>query len=253
MFVEERRNTIVDLVNKKNRASVIELSSFLKVTEATIRRDLCDLEQRELIVRTHGGALRIDKTSREAPLQERVTQRKGQKSRIAQFVSQLVRHGETIMMDGGSTTLLVAEMLVSKSNLMVVTNSPPIGETLAEVNGSRVILVGGELRRRTDSLIGTSAELTLKQFRADKAILGMSGLLVDEGFFSVNPQESEIKRIMARCAKETVVVMDSSKIGKVTFSFVFDFSAVRRLITDSGIAKEDVTRLEEHGIEVITV
>jgi DeoR family fructose operon transcriptional repressor len=253
MFVEERRSKIIELLNKKNRASVPELSHLLRVTTATIRRDLSHLEQRALIIRTHGGALKIDKTSGEASLQERVTLHKDEKQRIAQFVAQLVLDGETIMMDGGSTTLIVAQKLNTKRDLTIITNSPPIAAVIAEQNGCKVILTGGEVRKNTDTLVGTITESTIKQFRADKTIIGMSGLLSDEGFFTVSPPETEIKRIMARCGKETIVVMDSSKVGKVTLSFVFDFSSVDKLITDTNISKEDADLIRKHEIEVITV
>ena len=128
IFVEERRDRIVELLKKKYKASVSELSQEFRVGEATIRRDLTDLEARGLAQRTHGGVLIIDRANAETPLNERETYNREKKERIAQFISQFVRNGETIMMDGGSTTFMIARHLRVKRNLVVVTNSPAIAD-----------------------------------------------------------------------------------------------------------------------------
>jgi DeoR family fructose operon transcriptional repressor len=253
IFVEERRNRIVELLAQKNRASVSELSQQFRIGEATIRRDLTELEQRGLVLRTHGGVLIMEKASREAPLIERETHYREQKERIAQFVAQFVRNGESIMIDGGSTTLQIARMLRVRRNLVVVTNSPAIAEELLSGADNEVILTGGRLREVTRVLAGPITEYVIRQFRADRVILGMSSLVPDEGLFTVNTSEAEVKRTMMNCGKEVIIAIDSSKIGRPTLSFVSDFSMVGKLITDEGISPEDLQKIEEKGVEVITV
>jgi len=252
-FVDERRNRIHEILIRKRKASVFELSQEFHVGEATIRRDLSELEARGLVLRTHGGALFKDNASEEAPLKERETRNQEMKERIAQFAAQLIRNGETIMIDGGSTTLKLARLLRAKHNLVIVTNSPALADEMVGANGCQVIVTGGELREATRSLVGPIAEGTIRQFRADRVILGMSSLMPQEGFFTVNHQEAEVKRTMMKCGKEIIVVMDSSKVGKFTFSAVSDFSTVDKLITDSGISPDDIRAIEEKGVDVITV
>jgi DeoR family transcriptional regulator, fructose operon transcriptional repressor len=253
IFVEERRNRIIELLEKKNKASVSELSLEFRIGEATIRRDLTDLEQRGLVLRTHGGVLLMETASRESPLNERETHNREQKERIARFVAQVVRNGESIMIDGGTTTLQIARLLRAGKNLVVITNAPVIAEEMLGSGDNQVILTGGQLREVTRVLAGPLTQYAIRQFRADRVILGMSSLMPDEGFFTVNTSEAEVKRTMMQCGKEVIIAMDSSKIGKVTLSFVSDFSAIGKIITDTGISPEDIQKIEKKGVEVIAV
>ncbi|MFI5369040.1 MAG: DeoR/GlpR family DNA-binding transcription regulator [Spirochaetia bacterium] len=252
-FVEERRNKILEYVNKNSRADVTELADFHTVTEATIRRDLVTLEKQGRVYRAHGGALRREPLSvwQISRLQDRIIMHLEEKTRIAQFVTQLVHDGESLMIDGGSTTMLVAQKLRVKKNLLVVTNAPAIGELMIEDN--KVILTGGELLKETQALLGSAAEQSLKQYRTDKAIIGVSGILVNEGCFSAIPQEAEIKRLMSLNSSETILVSDSSKIGARAFSFFCDFSHVDKLVTDKNISKAALEELKQQGVEVFTV
>jgi DeoR/GlpR family transcriptional regulator of sugar metabolism len=253
IFVEERRNRIVELLSSKHKASVSELSQQFKVGEATIRRDLHELEQRGLVLRTHGGVLLMDSASSEAPLKERETQHKEEKERIANFIAQFIRNGESIMIDVGTTTMQIAKALRPKRNLVVVTNFPALAAEMSNTGGNQVILTGGELRETSGSLVGPLAVHSIRQFRVDRVILGMSAIMPDEGFFTVNPSEAEVKRGMMQCGKDVIVAMDSSKIGKITLSFVSDFSMVGKVITDVGASAEDIEKMTRHGIEVVTV
>lgn len=102
-------------------------------------------------------------------------------------------------------------------------------------------------------MIGSAAELSLKQYRTDKAIFGLSGIIVDEGCFSAIPQEAEIKRLMSSNSRETILVSDSSKIGVRAFCFFCDFTHVEKLVTDKNISKAALERLKQQGVEVIAV
>jgi len=251
IYVEERRNRIIEILSRNNRASVAELSQAFRIGEATIRRDLHELESRGLVLRTHGGVLLMDTASRETPVMERETHNSKKKERIAHCIAQFIKNGESIMIDGGTTTLQIARTLRVKRQLVVITNCPAVGEQLLGNGGNQVILTGGELREVTGVAVGPMAEYTIRQFRADRVILGMSSLIPEEGFFTVNASEAELKRVMMRCGKEVIVAMDSSKIGKVTLSFVSDFSLIGKLITDDGISAEDIQKIEKRGVEVV--
>lgn len=254
-FIEERHKKILEYVNKNNRADVSELAASFAVTEATIRRDLGNLEERGLLYRAHGGALRREQPSvwRTSQLQDRMCRQVEEKTRIAQFVMQLVHDGESLMIDDGSTTLLVASKLVDKKNLLLVTNAPSIGELIVEKTDNKVILTGGELLKDTKALIGSATEQSLKRYRTDKAIIGASGILVSEGCFAAIPQEAEIKRLMSMNSSETIIVADSSKIGVRAFCFCCDFSRVDKLVTDKNISKAALEGLKQQGVEVFAV
>ncbi len=253
VFVEERRSRIIEILSRKNRASVAELSLEFRVGEATIRRDLQELESRGLVLRTHGGVLVMDAVSHESPLAERETHNHERKERIGRCIAQFIKNGESILIDGGTTTLQVARALHVKRQLIVITNCPAIGEQMMANGNNQVILTGGELHGMTGVAVGPMAEHAVRQFRTDRVIIGMSSLIIEDGFFTVNPSEAELKRVMMRCGKEVIVAMDSSKIGKVTLSFVSDFSMVGKLVTDDGISAEDVKRIEKNDVEVIAV
>lgn len=253
IFVEERRECIMKLLQKYRRITLVELSKAFDVGEVTLRRDLNELEAKGLIRRTHGGAILVDNASEEIAIKERESKNKEEKERIARFISQIVRNGETLMMDGGSTTLHIAQMLKNKNELAIITNTPVIANELVGINGNRVILTGGVLQAKTHALVGPVAKYALSGLHADKVILGMTAMLPEEGFFTVNHYEAEIKRTMMRCGKEVIVAIDSSKIGNITFSFVSDFSRVDKLVIDSGISKEQIETIERQDVEVIVV
>lgn len=253
MFAEERRDKILEILAKENRVNVNELASFFKIGEATIRRDLDELEDRGLLRRTHGGALLADNISLETSIKERETKNREAKIRIATFVSQLIRNGETLMIDGGTTTLEVARLLKTKRNLVIITNAPSIADEIVSYETSTVILTGGEFQEKTRVLVGPIAERTIRQFRADKAVLGMSSIIPEEGFFTANIYEATIKKTFMECAKEVIIVMDSSKVGKISSSFISDLSLVDKLIIDKDISEENIRKIENYDIEVITV
>ena len=253
-FLEERRMRLLEYINGNSRADVGELASKFGVPEATIRRDLLVMESQNLIYRTHGGAIKRDQHSlwQTTSLHERSIQHREEKERIADLVEQMVHDGDSIMIDAGSTTLCVARKLVSRKNLLILTNTASIAEILAGVNNNKVILTGGELVKRTNACIGGAAELALKQYRTDKAIIGVSGMLMDEGFFAAIPEEAEIKRLMSKNAKETIVVTDSSKVGTRALCFVSDFAGVDKVITDTNIPRPALDQLVKEGVEVFT-
>lgn len=254
-FAEERRIKLLEYINRNSRADVAQLADQFEVTEATIRRDLLSMESDNLIYRTHGGAIKRAQPSlwETTTLQERSIRQREEKERIADLVEQLVHDGDSIMIDGGSTTLCVVRKLTSKKKMLIVTNTSTIGEALVEMNDNKVILTGGELVKGLNSTIGVAAEHAIQQYRVDKAIIGVSGILLDEGFFSAVPAEAEIKRLMLRNSRERIVVADSSKIGTRAFCLVCDFNGVDKLVTDKGISKTALDQLKKAGIEVFTV
>jgi DeoR/GlpR family transcriptional regulator of sugar metabolism len=251
LFVEERRDRIYALIAKNKRVTLTELAQENSIGPATIRRDLIALEQKGLVKRTHGGAILADRTLEEIGFKIREHSNIPIKETIARMAANFVSNGEALFLDGGTTTQLVSRALKTKSNLVIVTNSPLVASEIAGTNGNVVLMTGGELRAGTNVLMGPVAVSVVKQFRADHTILGMSSLIPDQGFFTANYQEAELKRTMIEQGAHTTIVMDSGKIGKYMFSLVCSASKIHRLIIDDGISPQVTEALEKQGIEVV--
>jgi DeoR/GlpR family transcriptional regulator of sugar metabolism len=253
-FTRERHQKIIDHLNLKGRVAVDELSSYFNVTGMTIRRDLLFLEKQGFLYRVHGGALKRETKSiwQMSTLQDRLCQNAEEKEQIALCVAELIKDNESVMIDGGSTTTKVAQHLQGKKELLIVSNALTIGEILVQSN-NKVILTGGELLKETNALIGNATNAALASYRTDKAIIGVSGLVPDEGLFSAIPQEAEVKKLMLQNSRLAIVAVDSSKIGTRAFYMFSDLKDVDILVTDRKIKKDDLSVLEKAGIEVIVV
>lgn len=253
LFSEERRKKEVEYLQKYKRATITQLVEILSVSDVTVRRDLAQLESEGLIRRTHGGAILPDSTGLEPPAAEREIKFLVEKERIGRFAAQFIKDGETVMIDGGSTTLQVVKNLKKKRDLIVVTNAPNFALELQENDSIEVILTGGTLRRKTIALVGPVAIETINKFRADKTILGMAAISVPEGLFTINPLEAEIKKAMMNCSEELIVVADYSKLGRLSFTQVASLSRVSKLIMDNRISTAEVKAIEDLDVEVFTV
>ncbi|MCK4401907.1 DeoR/GlpR transcriptional regulator [bacterium] len=253
MFTHERQKKIKEILYSKKSVSVPELSEQLDVSESTIRRDLHILEQNRLIYRTHGGAINIDFVRFEPSLSEKEVQFREEKSQIARRAVQMIREGDTIALDGGTTTLEIAKNLPNMVNLTVVTNSVKIIAELANLQDVSVVVTGGNLRRMNMTLIGPISNRTLKKLHIDKLFTGTIGLTYEEGLTTTDVIEAETKRAMIKKAKEVIVVADYSKIGKLAFANVASIDSIDKLITNTGISKSLVKKLQKKGIEIITV
>ena len=254
-FVEERRAGISNNINQNKRADVFELAKHFQVTEVTIRRDLILLEQEGKLIRTHGGAMSLQDRAiwQTTNIMARLECATDEKERIAKYVASLVKDGESLFIDGGRTALLIARALLNHKRLLVVTNSPTIAQTLVGINDNKVIITGGELEKNTDSILGASCEESIKQYRTDKAILGISGIIIPDGLFVAIPQEASVKRLMASNAKYIILATDSSKIGTTAFAFVSDLNTPDLLVTDTKITSDDLSALRKFKINIVTV
>lgn len=254
-FTEERQQKIVEYLNSKSHVKVEYLSEFFHVTETTIRRDLLALEKRGMLFRAHGGAIKREQNSiwQMSSIKTRLYQHEEEKNRIAQYVAQMINDGESIMIDGGSTTTKIAQELCGKKHLLIVTNALTIGEMLIESSNNKVIVTGGELLRETNALIGNETERSIATYRVDTAIIGVSGLLPTEGCFSAIPQEAAVKNLMMQNSQKKIIVTDSSKIGTHALYLFCKINTIDILVTDKNIKKNDLSILKKANIEVVTV
>jgi len=253
MLNEERRRSILEIINRDGRCIVKDLSHHFKTSNVTIRKDLEILHHRGLLHRTHGGALPVQSGALlDFSLQEKERLHRREKERIGQVAAGLVNEGESVILDSGTTTSAVARALRDRKQLTVITNAVNIA---AELAGSaiEVILTGGILREKSFSLVGPLAEETLRSLSADLLFLAVDGIDVKFGLTTPNLLEARVNRVMVEISRRAVLVCDSSKFGRRSLSLIAPMSSIHQVITDSHILKSDAKALEEAGIQVTIV
>ena len=250
MLNEERRRTILDLINHEGRVLVKSLAPKFNTSQVTIRKDLEILHNRGLVQRTHGGALDLrSEVLLDPSLREKEKFHPKEKQKIASVAASMVREGQTIVLDSGTTTTMIARLLRHFRRLTVITNAVNIAADLAGTN-VEVVLTGGALRKNSFSLVGPLAEDSLRHLSADLLFLGVDGFDVHYGLTTPNMHEAKVNRVMVEIARRTVVACDSSKFGRRSLSLIAPTSAVHEAITDTRIPKSDQQALKEAGIEV---
>lgn len=255
-LIQERRDQILDYITKNRKADIAELSALLDATEITIRRDLIELERKKLVIRTHGGAVLNEQNKsvwQTSSIQNRLERNREQKERIAQFTATLIKDEESLFIDGGSTTQILAPYIKDRRSMLFVTNSPDIADILLENEDNRVIQIGGEMTRDTHITIGPDAEDNIRKYYVDKCVTGVSGLDTEIGCYAAIPAEASMKRTLVSHSRETILIVDSSKFNRKAFCKAFDFSQVHIVVTDSDTPKEELDALREKGITVYVV
>jgi len=253
LFTEERWQGELEFLKQQKRATFSELAKLFRVSESTIRRDLRELEKRNMIKRTHGGAILPEIVRLELSIEERTTKLHLEKERIGKFAAQYINSGETVFIDAGTTTLEVARNIKGKENLWIITNGVNISTLLSSIGQIRVVLTGGELYRPDLSMVGPTAEEAISKFHVDKVILGADAISVECGLTCANLQEAQVKKVMIKAGREIIIVADHSKIGKVAFTSVAPITQIHTLITDSKVPSKFIRDFERQGIQVFTV
>jgi DeoR/GlpR family transcriptional regulator of sugar metabolism len=247
----ERKQQIAQFIREHKRATVAELSERFDVSEATIRRDLEKLDSEGEIQRAHGGAVAVERAAPEPPVVHRMVENEEEKRRIGRAAAQLVQDGDVIFLGSGTTTLEVARNLDDKKNLTVITNALNVVNQLAGKQNITVIVTGGLFRHSELSLIGHIAEQALKELRADKVIMGMRAISIEEGLTNDYLPETMTDRTIIQFAPEVILVVDHSKFGKVSTALVAPITSVQKIVTDAGISPQIVADLRAKGMAVI--
>lgn len=242
-----RQRQIHEYIAQSGEVRIAELSERYRVTEMTIRRDLEKLEEGGSVKRTFGGAIYV---YRDVALQERSGMLTGEKEQIGRLAASLIAPGESVFLDGGTTTLQIARALPPGLRITVVTNALNIA---AELSAKQIpaIMTGGMLHGPTLSLIGPIAAQSLAGMAFDRAFLGATGLSDTHGFSNSNLYEAEIKRLAIRQAADVSVVLDHSKFGaRVLVSFAA-LGDVRRIVTDRAPTGELARACADAGVETL--
>ena len=246
----QRLDSLRALIRQHGVVRVEELCRQLAVSPATVRRDLDELEETGAIRRVHGGAVSIESRLDEALFDDKASRAAREKRRIAGAALAFVGPDETVYLDGGSTVLELARLLRERSNLTVVTNSLRAAHELAG-RGPRLILIGGELRRLSQTMVGPLTRLVLRELHLDKAFMGTIGFTWKEGLTTTDPGEAYTKEVVMGQARQVIVLADSSNAGKVSFARAGRWDKVQVLITDRKMDKEFARKLGHQGIKLI--
>nr|WP_275983526.1 DeoR/GlpR family DNA-binding transcription regulator [Paenibacillus hamazuiensis] len=247
----ERKLRIVEHVRQHRVASVVALAVEFDVHEATIRRDLAELEQEGLLKRTHGGVIVEQLTHNEPPFNERSHAQLEQKMRIGKLAANLVEDGEHIIIDSGTTTLHIAKNLVHRSNLTVVTNDINVAAELRDAPGVKVTVTGGELYPSSYMLNGMFTDQVLRSLHVSKAFIGTPAIHPKHGLMHPEAQLVTAKQGMIGAAQEVIVVADETKIGKLSLHTVAPNSAIHTLITNKELPEYEAKPFRDAGINVL--
>jgi len=261
MYSAERRRDILRLIQENSSVSVDDLAARFAVSPSSIRRDLNDLSRQGLVQRTYGGAIVPTVPSSEPPFSVRVVSHHEEKERIGRAAALLVQPGDTIFIDGGTTTHCMVSYLAplpaERSNgkegrITVVTYGLNIVQRLLDQEGITVILVGGILHPPTQTFGGVFASASLEAFniRFDKAFMAASGVSAEAGVTNAGFEEILIKRWAIRSARETILLADSSKIGVISAGVIAPIEKLQRLITTHEAHAQEIENLRRRGVVV---
>jgi DeoR family transcriptional regulator, aga operon transcriptional repressor len=255
LLIEQRRRRMLDLVGQDGQATVAELAKIFSISAVTARGDLDALASLGSIVRSHGGAVRRLDTAQDFPLRTKEALHREEKCRIGRAAAELVRPGETIILDSGTTTVEIARYLkiIKTQPLTVITNALNIAVELTDTPDISLIMIGGLLRPLSCSFVGPQAEAMMNEFHADRLFLAVDGFDLHAGPSTPDVLEAQLNNVMMRSAREVTVVADFSKLGSRAISKIGPFEKINRLITDKRAPADFTEGLRQKGIEVIAV
>jgi DeoR/GlpR family transcriptional regulator of sugar metabolism len=248
---EERQQLILDTLEEDRQVTVAELSRRFDVSEVTVRRDLRELAARGALRRAHGGAVAATPAPPEPPVVQRMVRAENCKECIGRAAAAFVANGESVFIGSGSTTAFVARHLVDRRGLTVVTNAITIATELASAEGVTVVVTGGVMRASELSLVGHIAELSLREVRVDKVIMGIPAISLEAGMTNDYLPEVMTDRTIIEMAPELILVADHTKFGQVAAAYLAPVERITTLVTDSKADPEMMSRFGELGIRII--
>lgn len=253
MTGHERRETILRHLERNERARVGDLARLLDVSNVTIRGDLSLLERNGYIARLHGAAILSRNSAAEIAFAERRYKHGGAKERIGAAAAAMVRDGDSIILDAGTTTREIARRIKDRQHVLVLTNGLDIAMELSHAPGIELIILGGRLRKSALSLSGPSAEEMLRAYRFDRLFLGVDAMTSEDGIVADNEGEARLNRAMVEIADEVIAVTDGSKAGRREPYRVAPFARIHRLVSDESLPDAFRETLREQGVALTIV
>ncbi|PYE82438.1 DeoR/GlpR family DNA-binding transcription regulator [Pseudoroseicyclus aestuarii] len=247
----DRATAIRQLLYARGRLTVGEIAVAVAASEPTVRRDLAALEADGAITRSHGGASIAEEAGREVGFALREGQRLEEKRAIGEVAHGLLRPGEAVFLDAGTTVLQLARLIrLRPLPLRVFTNCLPVAQVLADVAPVEVTLLGGTIRPENASTVGPLAEAALRHLRFDRAFIGMGALGEDAAIYTADPREAQLNALTLERAAQPVILADSSKFGRYLTHRVAPVGNGLQLVTDTGLPAEWRRRLTDLGVDL---
>lgn len=253
MELNERKQKILELLKNNGSVSVTELSKHFDISEVTVRTYLTDLETKGLLTRVHGGAISSYKPYYSMNLNQRLNTNQAKKKMIAEKVAQMVDDKDTIMLNSGTTTLLVFRSLPTNYNLNIVTNSIAIALEASDIPNFNVCLIGGYVNSKYQFSYGDDAVEQLKKYHADKLILSVDGIDTKTGFTTYYDKEAAIDRVMIEQSKICIVAADTTKFGRTAFAKISTPEVADIIVTDDSLNDEIYNSITKLGVNISKV
>ncbi|HUX70212.1 MAG TPA: DeoR/GlpR family DNA-binding transcription regulator [Cellulomonadaceae bacterium] len=247
----DRMAAILERAASTGSVDVAQLAASLGVSGATIRRDLQSLSASHLLLRTHGGAV-VGDVGQELSVGIKATRNQAEKRRIGRAAASLVEDGAVVGLTGGSTATELARALADRRGITVVTNAINIAAELATRPQITLVVIGG-VARPSYEMVGPAAEMMLDNYHLDIAFIGVDGLSAQEGCTTYHEMEAQTDRNFLERSRRSVVIADSSKLGKVTFARIVALSQIDDIVTDTGADPERLRELGESGVRIHAV
>lgn len=249
MTAEERRQQLSEVIARRGFADLSLLVAELGVSESTVRRDLSQLEEEGIVRRTHGGAVFVSDRFHVLNYADRESSAAAEKQAIGQAAARLIQDGETILLDGGTTTVQIARNLLKRS-LQVVTNSLPIANLLGAASSIELIFVGGYIYPRTGVALGPLAQQVLANLHVNRAFLSVAGV-TEDGLYNANVLMVETEQQMMKSADEVVIVADRGKFGRRALARLCGWETIDRIVSDEGLDPKWRQVAQAAGTELI--
>ena len=248
--IDVRRKKILEILRRDGQVRVAQLSETLGATVVTIRSDLDALEQDGYLERTQGGAIQTMKNYYNLEFQRRKQEHMENKKAIAAAAAGLVRDGDTLFINSGTTTYFAAVELKQRKNLNIVTNSISVAVELGGLPTFRVILLGGDISAQYSFTYGEDVKEQISRYRANWAILSVDGIQPGTGITTYHAEESVIDRIMMERAQTPIIIADSTKLGRESFSRVSALTPQTIIITDQNADADIATQIRAEGVDL---
>lgn len=248
MLPQERQQWILERLHQRGRVVALELATEFAVSEDSVRRDLRELAAQGLCKRVYGGALPL--SAAVAPLKQRRQEHAGRKLALARKAVTLVRQGQVLLIDAGSTNAAIAAALPVDFGLTVITNAPDIAQTLLEREGFAILLIGGRVDVRIGAAVGAQAVQEIQRVRADLCFPGACAVDAVGGLWGFDSEEALLKRAMVEASGETVVVATSDKLGTVATHRVAGIEEVQHLVVEHEVGRVLRGSFSAHGLVV---
>ncbi len=249
MAADERRQHVIEFLARRGFVGLSALVQELGVSESTVRRDLMQLEDEGIVRRTHGGAVFVSDRFSVLSFAARESTEQAEKEAIGRAAAELVEDGETVLIDGGTTTFQIARRLAGR-RLQVVTNSLPIANLLGSDGQIELVFVGGYIYPRTGVALGPMAMQMLATVHVNKAFMSAAGIS-ESGLYNANVLMVEVQRQMMKCADEAIIVADHTKFGRRALAQLGTWEDVDRVVSDDRLSPSWQSTLRANGVALV--